>query len=340
MRLETLYLLRCPACKRGSLHASELAGTLVLRGDLICNVCSRSFPVDGGIPVFLPEIVLVRSTDDKFDYLDAAIRQKVLQREWHDRAHMDGSGEYKTSTYSKRSFFAFLLYYQLREIESLLASRRYSVIANICCGHGFELEYLSLFGNNVIAADISLKSVQRAVAEGQRLGISVDGICCDAENLPLNSDTCDLVIAHHSLHHLADPVTGMEEMVRVSRGRTAFCEPAKGIMRQMIRAVGLKPTVEESGNNVYEFGYKEVKQWCQRQGVQLRCFEKSLVTGPTREPVVFKRLDEKRITPLLCFGITAVNRALGQWIGTKCSVVIDKPEAALLGAGSRRLARA
>lgn len=324
MRVETLRLLRCPKCRRGSLHATQSIGSVIHQGFLHCDGCEEKFPVQNGIPVFLPETVLQNSTDPHFADLDECTRQKVLQREWHDHAHMDHADGYKQSNYADGSLFAFLLYYQLREVKSILAARQYPVIANVCCGQGFELEYLSLLGKHVIAADISLKSVQRAVAKGERLNMTIDGICCDAESLPLRDSTCDLVITHHSLHHLANPIGGLEEMVRVGSGTIAFFEPAKGIMRYLVRTFGLKPSVEESGNSVYEFGFNELRQLCRSKGVRLRYLRKSLVTSPTSEPIAFKRLDKIGLTPALSSGISLANRMVGRLVGTKCSVVIDK----------------
>jgi len=209
-------------------------------------------------------------------------------------------------------------------IRDRLTKARYSRIANICCGHGFELDYLSLLSKNVIVADISPKSLHKAITTARKLDIQVEALCCDAENLPLRDGSCDLVLTHHSLHHLAHPMAGVEEMVRVSNSRIAFFEPAKGLMRNLVRASGLKPRVEESGNLVYEFSRKEVRELCRRTGAELRYFRKCLITGPTSEPKMFTRLDASRISPAICSGIAVANRLLGRMIGTKCSVVINK----------------
>jgi ubiquinone/menaquinone biosynthesis C-methylase UbiE len=247
-----------------------------------------------------------------------------MQREWHDRAHLNCEEEYKKSTYTDKGLFPFLLYYQLREVEGLLTTTKYSRIANIGCGHGFELDFLALFGKHVILADISLKSLQRAITKARQLGMHVQALCCDAENLPLRDNICDLVLTHHSLHHLDNPMAGLEEMIRISNSRIAFFEPVEGIMRTIVRATGLKPRVEESGNVVYEFSQKKVREISRRSGAALRYFGKCLVTGPTSEPRMFRRLDASRISPAICSSITLANRLFGRVIGTKCSVVIDK----------------
>src|SRR5712692_7139339 len=115
-------------------------------------------------------------------------------------------------------------------------------------------------------------------------------------------------------------------MVRISNSRVAFFEPAKGVMRHLVRALGIKPEVEESGNAVYEFSRQEVRELCRETGARIRHFHKCLITGPTSEPKLFKKLDEKRITPALCSTITFANRLVGGVIGTKCSVVLEKTQ--------------
>jgi SAM-dependent methyltransferase/uncharacterized protein YbaR (Trm112 family) len=311
-------------CKRGDLEFAEEARADAGRTYLRCQACDAGFPVQDGVPVFLPAEILYRSSDRDFSTLNAITRQKVLQREWHDKAHIDDGTAYKQSTYTDQGLFAFLLYYQLREVDGVLAKKKFSRIANICCGHGFELDYLSLLGSKLIVIDISLKSLQKAIAKAKSLGIEVEALCCDAENLPLRNDSCDLVLTHHSLHHLADPIAGVEEMLRIGSSQIVLCEPAKGVMRSLVRAFGIKPEVEESGNAVYEFSRREIRDVCRKTDARLRYFQKSLVTGPTSEPAVFKKLDKNGVSSVLSSSLSLANRLLGPVIGTKCSVVIDK----------------
>jgi uncharacterized protein YbaR (Trm112 family) len=324
VRLELCPLLRCPECKRGNLKGLNLAGSEVPRGGLRCETCEASFPVEGGVPIFLPRNVQLTSSDQGFSDLDRVTQQKILQREWHDRAHIEEDDGYKRSAYTDQGLFAFLLYYQLREVEKLLAGRRYPRIANIGCGHGFELDYLSRLGSNVTLVDISPKSLERASARARKLGLQVDAVCSDAENLPFRDNSFDLVLTHHSLHHLANPMAGLEEMLRVAKSRVAFFEPARGVMRSLVRVFGLKPEVEDSGNAVYEFGHSEVRDMCRGTGTELQYFRKCLITGPTSQPKIFKKLDTYGVSAAVCSSIGLGNRLLGRLIGTKCSVLIEK----------------
>ena len=323
MRTAACQLLRCPECKDGGLQVSDPVVPVIKDGSLQCTMCPASFVIRNGIPVFLSDEILRASSAPAYSTLDSATRQKILQREWHDTAHIDGDG-YKDARYTDQSLFAFVIYYQLREAETLLAGSRPLRIANVCCGHGFELEFISLLTKEVILIDISEKSLQKAVLRAEQLGLHVEALCCDAENLPLRPDTFDLVLTHHSLHHLASPMVGLEEMIRITKSRVAVFEPASGFARSAVRAFGLRARVEEAGNVVFEFNRREVEQLCQNTGARVRYFHKYLITGPTSEPGVFRWLDNRGITPVLCSGIRTANRLLGRFVGTKCSIFLEK----------------
>ena len=323
MRASTCEMLRCPVCRRGKLRLDS-GQQNADDGYISCIECSETFPVQSGIPIFLRGELLLSQTDLRFQDLDEDSRQKVLQRQWHDIAHMDET-DFKQASYFSRGLFARLLYYQLSAMETVLRGKHFVKIANVCSGHGHEIEFLSLFGEDIVAFDISWASLLKTVEMGRKIGLSVEGICCDAEYLPVRDDQFDLVLTHHSLHHLANPWRGVEEIVRISRGSSIFFEPAKGITRRVVTMLGLKPEVEESGNVVYEFGRDEVLEFCRDRGLQLRRFDKYLVTGPAHEPKSFPKLDRLGISDLIFSMVKTSNLLIGGWLGTKCSVVIEKP---------------
>lgn len=321
MQLNTVDVLCCPSCHR-KLDPVGSTGALIEEGTLTCSSCRKEYPVRGGIPVFLGNHLSAEPSGRDFTALDEHSRQKVLQREWHDRERLDHS--YKRAAYGSHSFFGYLLYYQMHAVEHLFAQNRYSRVANIGAGHGFELEFLSKFSRNILAVDISWNSLRLALDRACELGLNVEAVCADAENLPLRNSSFDLVFTYHSLHHLPSPVRGLEEMMRISRYRVALFEPAKGLMRAVLTGLGVKPQVEESGNFVYEFDLRDVEALCSSQNVRLRYFHKCLVTGPADEPGWFRRLDSWHITPVLCGAISLGNYILGNLLGTKCSLVLEK----------------
>jgi SAM-dependent methyltransferase/uncharacterized protein YbaR (Trm112 family) len=322
MRIQSCEFLQCPLCRCGELTVESAGGEIVETGQLVCLGCQHHFPIRHGVPIFLRQELLVTPADSQFSNLDAHSRQKVYQREWHDVAHIEES-DYKGASYHSRDLFAYLLLYQLHDLENVLRGHHYSTVANICSGHGFELEFLSMFSREIVAFDISLPSLLKTIAKGSESGVSVEGICCDVEELPVRDRQFDLVLAHHSLHHLANPLRGLQEMARISRKHCVFSEPAKGFARTVVTKLGLKPKIEESGNLVYEFGRREIQEFCRQHGLTFRHFQKCLVTGPAHEPGWFGFLDRSGLSSLL-YQLTRIgNRILGSALGTKCNVLIE-----------------
>src|SRR3954452_20057013 len=77
--------------------------------------------------------------------------------------------------------------------------------------------------------DISQGMLDELSATAGRLGIDVRTVCSDAEQLPFEDDSFDLVFGHAILHHIPDLDAAFREFRRVLRpgGRVAFCgEPS------------------------------------------------------------------------------------------------------------------
>src|ERR1700742_4909355 len=99
-------------------------------------------------------------------------------------------------------------------------------------GTGFFL--LNLMQGGVIekgsVTDLSPGMVQVALNNAERLGLPVDGRVADAERIPYEDETFDLVVVHAVLHHIPDVPTALREVMRVLKpgGRFVFAgEPTK-----------------------------------------------------------------------------------------------------------------
>src|SRR3954466_5805206 len=94
------------------------------------------------------------------------------------------------------------------------------------CGSGFFL--LNLIQSGVArrgsVTDLSPGMVKGATRNGQNLGLEVDGRVADAEGIPYDDDTFDLVVGHAVLHHIPDVELSLREVVRVLKpgGRFLF----------------------------------------------------------------------------------------------------------------------
>src|SRR3954451_9577295 len=84
--------------------------------------------------------------------------------------------------------------------------------------------------SDVTCTDVSPGMLDALSASAERLHIDVETVVCDAENLPFESGTFDVVFGHAVLHHIPDLERAFSEFRRVLKlgGLVAFCgEPSR-----------------------------------------------------------------------------------------------------------------
>ncbi|MEU6644261.1 class I SAM-dependent methyltransferase [Saccharomonospora sp. NPDC046836] len=108
----------------------------------------------------------------------------------------------------------------------------YATAMELGSGTGFFL--LNLMQGGVIkkgsVTDLSPGMVQVALRNAEQLGLDVDGRVADAERIPYEDNTFDLVVGHAVLHHIPDVPAAFREVLRVLKpgGRFVFAgEPTK-----------------------------------------------------------------------------------------------------------------
>ena len=108
----------------------------------------------------------------------------------------------------------------------------YPKALEIGCGTGFFTLNLALAGviGEAHVTDISSGMVTVAERNARALGLSVEGRVADAETLPYDDGTFDLVVGHAVLHHIPDVELALREALRVLKpgGRFVFAgEPTR-----------------------------------------------------------------------------------------------------------------
>jgi ubiquinone/menaquinone biosynthesis C-methylase UbiE len=108
----------------------------------------------------------------------------------------------------------------------------YGTSLELGCGTGFFTLNLKLAGviERGHVTDLSPGMVEVAQRNARSLGFEVDGRVADAESLPYDDETFDIVIGHAVLHHIPDLDKAFREILRVLKpgGRFVFAgEPTR-----------------------------------------------------------------------------------------------------------------
>src|SRR5947209_9542138 len=119
------------------------------------------------------------------------------------------------------------------KLEKALGRRpaRFERALEIGAGTGYFTLNLLRAGviEGAVASDISSGMLGELSASADRLGVPVETARCEADELPFEDGSFDLVFGHAVLHHLPDLERSFAEMRRVLRpgGALAFCgEPS------------------------------------------------------------------------------------------------------------------
>jgi ubiquinone/menaquinone biosynthesis C-methylase UbiE len=132
-----------------------------------------------------------------------------------------------------------------REITDLLGEPpRARRALDVACGTGYLALGLATgeLADEVHASDLSWAMLERTTTNATGAGAAVRLSLADAEKLPYADASFDLVVARGALHHLPDPLRGLQEIRRVLEpGGTAIilAEPTPGGERQTGAVVGV-----------------------------------------------------------------------------------------------------
>ena len=123
--------------------------------------------------------------------------------------------------------------------------------------------------SEVIALDVSLGAVRRAVERARRHGFELLAVVGDAARLPFRDASVDVVFVHDGLHHLDDPLAGLAEMARVARSAVCVSEPARAWITALAVRAGLALDREEAGNRVGRLDAEAVEAELRRKGFRI-----------------------------------------------------------------------
>ena len=126
------------------------------------------------------------------------------------------------------------------DLERLLGERRPAnpVIVDVGCGWGrsFALLRERFAPSALIGIDVSADMLRASAAEAGRHGITVDLRQANSADLPLASQSVDMVFCHQTFHHLVEQERALSEFHRVLRpgGVLLFAESTRKYIHSWI----------------------------------------------------------------------------------------------------------
>lgn len=281
--------LACPAC-RAELDAG-----------LVCAACGRAYVRDGSIPLLV-------ANDNPHAAAQAAWFSDAVDPEWEI-----------TRPHGAPRFHRWLLEEKFRRSVAGLELHGSTALV-VCAGSGMDAELLARAGARVVAADISPGGAARIAERASRFGVVIEPMVADVERLPFANASFDVVYVHDGLHHLEDPMRGLDEMTRVARRAVSVTEPAAATATRLAARLGLAAEREDAGNAVARLALKDVSSRLREHG-----FEPVHATRYgmlyRHEPGWPSRLLSLRLTfPLARGAIRSLNTVAGR-LGNKLVVV-------------------
>lgn len=166
------------------------------------------------------------SGDVTAEQIQAALQDtklaQILYHDWEAETYDDKwsiSYDKRCVDYARDLFDTMVPVEELRQLP-------YDHALELGCGSGFFLLNLLQAGvaRRGSVTDLSPGMVTVATRNGHSLGLDIDGRVADAEGIPYDDDTFDLVVGHAVLHHIPDVEQSLREVVRVLKpgGRFVF----------------------------------------------------------------------------------------------------------------------
>ena len=162
---------------------------------------------------------------------------QVLYHDWEAESYDEKwsiSYDQRCVDYARHCFDAVVPDEVLRELP-------YDRALELGCGTGFFLLNLIQAGvaRRGSVTDLSPGMVKVATRNGQSLGLDIDGRVADAEGIPYDDDTFDLVVGHAVLHHIPDVELSLREVLRVLKpgGRFVFAGEPTNVGNRYARAL-------------------------------------------------------------------------------------------------------
>ncbi|MBU4348435.1 methyltransferase domain-containing protein [Patescibacteria group bacterium] len=167
----------------------------------MCLNCKKSYKIQEGIPIMIN--------------LENLPKQLQNQIEYFENESVNNDMEYKLGAWQENYVERFTN--NFREVNN-------KTIVDCGTGSGYMAIELAKKGGNIIACDLTLKSLTRLKDIAENLGLSdkIFFVCCSAEILPFKKDIVDYFISNAILEHLPREAGAIREINRVCKSKSGL----------------------------------------------------------------------------------------------------------------------
>ncbi len=167
-----------------------------------------------------------------------------------------------------------------------------------------------------------------------RYGFQLLPIVADVESLPFKDRSVDLVYVHDGLHHLSNPMRGLEEMARIAESAVSITEPARAAATALATRLGIADEVEDAGNRVERLVPQEASSALSAMGFRVLRSQRYAMYYPHEPGAGFRKLSRPTVFPVVKFVWRLVNAIMGSIAGNKLSIVALREGRPYLAASS------
>lgn len=192
------HFFRCPKCK-GGLVASGSAYR--------CNHCHKDYPIRSGVPVFLTGEL---ESDEYSKFWDNGWQNR---RAGGDHSFQDMDADALRKTIKERLEVANI---QKAPVSSAVFSKD-EIVLNIGCGLNEASGFTVRGANNYIGLDFSFNAAKYSLESIRKLAGDGVTVQANAEELPIESNSIDLVYSNGVIHHTPNTLVAIGEVFRVMK---------------------------------------------------------------------------------------------------------------------------
>ena len=188
-------------------------------------------------------------------------KQSGNTADWYTEAQLEASnGPYRHHINRRKNYLRELL-------ARLTENRKISKLMDLGCGDGSNLTMLRPFAETLLGCDYNLLRLKRA----KNLDVADQLFCADFRNLPILSESLDVVFCHHVLEHIVQDKAALSEILRVLRpdGKLILGVPNEGAWFWQL-AYRLQPATRENTDHVQFYTRDSLNSLCKDVGFTIK----------------------------------------------------------------------